>query len=319
MSWTGAGRSGTGISLWDSQGITVQNVTAANRSQPLHSYWDWSSPPTLRNRYLNNNLSNADWGLTVYRDSGIVISNVDFSDSNYGLRLIDVEGVHLDASIGSGFGSVTYPIELHNVHNSTVTGLDVSWAGEGLSGTGIWVGDGSTGNSIAGVQTRQRGVALDIHGDSQIQIADVDFSNSYYGLRLYDVDSVQLNPLIGSGLQTTRFPLELHNVHNSTVTDFDLSWDGDVMNWWETTAISVDAGSTNNRIANVNTSDRGVGLNIDGDNAIQIEGVDFSEFASGCGCSALRASNWTSAWQRLGDQHQSDCARRSARRGDLGT
>ena len=48
VSWTGADRSGTGISLWDSQGITVQNVAAANRGQPLYSYWGASSPPTLR-------------------------------------------------------------------------------------------------------------------------------------------------------------------------------------------------------------------------------------------------------------------------------
>ena len=99
VSWTGAGRSGTGISLWDSQGITVQNVTAANRSQPVRSYWDWSSPPTLGNRYLSNDLSNADWGLIVYQDTQFVASGNNYTGDTNGWELEWMTGLSLTPAI----------------------------------------------------------------------------------------------------------------------------------------------------------------------------------------------------------------------------
>ena len=73
------------------------------------------------------------------------------------------------------------------MHGVVISGLDLSWTGEAPGGWGISVGPGSTANRIDGVAVEQREYAIEIHGDTQIQIAGVDFSDSYYGLRLFDV------------------------------------------------------------------------------------------------------------------------------------
>ena len=214
-------------------------------------------------------------GLEVNGDSEIVITGVDFAgDDGGGLALFNVDGVTLDDTIGFGFGAVFgCAIELHNVHNSTISGLDVSWAGDGQVGYGIWASEGSSNNLIEDVAVEQRLYGLEIHGDSQIQIADVDFSDSYYGLRLFDVEEVHLDGSIGGGFGTVTYPIELYNSVDSIISGIDVSWTGKARLSGPGSDWVRGGGATGSRTSK--PKDRGFSLTTD--SQIEISGVDFSE------------------------------------------
>ena len=101
-------------------------------------------------------------------DSAIQITNVDFSGSWCGLGVWNVNGLVLRGPLGTGMDAVSgYGVALHNVRNSVISDIDVSWSGEGNQGTGIVEQDGSTNNQIVDVNAANRNVALEIVGDSQ--------------------------------------------------------------------------------------------------------------------------------------------------------
>ena len=192
VSWTEAGLPGTGISLLDSQGITVQNVAAANRGQPLYSYWGASSPPTLGNRYLNNDLSHADWGLTIYGDTQFVASGNDYTGDTNGWNLYCMTGLSLtSAKFETAVGQVPgTAIALSYSTNSAIDGLDVSWPGAGRSGTGISLWD-SQDITVQHVAAANRSTPLRSYCDWSSpptlgnRYLSNDLSNADWGLIVY--------------------------------------------------------------------------------------------------------------------------------------
>ena len=81
--------------------------------------------------------------LLIDGDSLVQISDVDFSGGDHGLYLANIDGLVLDHQFGTGLDSVYWDaLALHNVHNSVISSLDLSWGGEGAVGTGVWIGDG---------------------------------------------------------------------------------------------------------------------------------------------------------------------------------
>ena len=109
-------------------------------------------------------------------DSAIQISNLDVAGSWCGLGVWNVDGLVFTGPVGSGWGTVWGDaIQLHNVRNSTISDLDVSWTGDGTAGTGIWTGDGSLNNRIENVEVAKQSnaVALDIDGDRLVKILGV--------------------------------------------------------------------------------------------------------------------------------------------------
>ena len=115
---------------------------------------------------------------------------------------------------------------------------------------GIWV-DGGSNNRIDQIKARRRDTALYVDGDSQIKISDVDttgsgvglflanigtdnevqiasvnFSQNYCGIRLWNIDGLKLINSIGSGFGSDyAYAIELHNVHKSVVSGVDVSLD----------------------------------------------------------------------------------------------
>ena len=154
---------------------------------------------SANNQIVNVNAANRNVALDIAGDSQVLIAGVNFSDSIIGLRLYNVEGVQLGVTTGMGWDTEPYrTIELHNVRNAKISDINLSWT-RGLGGTGISVTDGSSGNTIRDVGAAHRSYSLDIHGDSQIEIENVDFTGSYFGLHLYNVSGVHFDPSI-SGL-----------------------------------------------------------------------------------------------------------------------
>src|SRR5207245_463416 len=113
VSWTGAGRSGTGLILSSSSNNTIEHVTASNRLDGIF-FNGFSSGNTVRqnnvsasrtgidaestgqgNRYLGNDLTNAGegWAMVIHHDRQFVVSANNFTGSAYGLLLVDMDGV----------------------------------------------------------------------------------------------------------------------------------------------------------------------------------------------------------------------------------
>ena len=119
----------------------------------------------LGNQFLNNDLSDAgSWGLTVRYDSQFVSVGNDFTNCANGVWLGFVDGMTLSSSAGFELDVSTVAglgLSLNGVTNSTLDGLDLSYAGSGASGNGLRLG-GSDSNTLSNltVSGRNNGIVL---------------------------------------------------------------------------------------------------------------------------------------------------------------
>ena len=184
LSWTGEGKSGTGIDMLSSSGNTIEYVTATDRQTGLRigryryeTYLDDSSGNTIQsndfsgasycgidawyggglgNRYQNNDLSNADdWAMAIGRDTEFEVSGNNFDGSKNGLRLYHMDsitfGAH-DVDLHEVSGTA---LHFNSVNNSVISGLDVSWNGQTPSGIGIEL-ISSSNNTVENVTATNR-------------------------------------------------------------------------------------------------------------------------------------------------------------------
>ena len=221
LSWVGDGKSGTGIVLAGSSDNIIEDIVATNRGTGLRiggGWWGECNRNTIRgndfsasaggiyhgdetngqgNQYLNNNLSATYTALSIWGDTQFVIAGNNFSNSGNGIVLTGMNGLvlddsaptataHLDADLSTVTGTA---LDLTLVSNSHVSGLDLSWAGGGRSGTGI-VLVGSSDNIIEGVVATNRNVGLEMLGTGwwgenfNNTIRKNDFSNTGLGIDL---------------------------------------------------------------------------------------------------------------------------------------
>ena len=186
VSWTGAGESGMGIDLWESNSGTIEYVTATNRQVGLKmrrsgdnviQHNDFSGAGTWAiqtnadttgtgNQYLHNNLSDSANGVSLSYEVGMTLSGDSFN-------MAGIPGMGL---------------ELHRVSNSQISGLDVSWTGAGISGTGILVGS-SSNNTIEQVTVMNRTFGVDLVSSSAAAVECTSILENATGVRIKGASS----------------------------------------------------------------------------------------------------------------------------------
>ena len=170
VSWAGETPTGTGIRLAGSDNI-IENITATNRHDGLlvlgvrndntiqgsnfsgagrYAIGPQSTHGAQGNKYFGNDLSGAgSWALFIIGDREFEVSGNDLTDSANGVSLSGIDGSLLpsdDLVISPAAGPGQLDIDVSTipgtglglgVSNATISGLDVSWAGETPTGTGI--------------------------------------------------------------------------------------------------------------------------------------------------------------------------------------
>jgi hypothetical protein len=82
--YTGAGWTSTGILIFESDGVFVQNNTVTGSQTGIGiEAWDWVAPSADNNKVVNNDIIGADWGITViaYSFNGYSIGNPTANDN----------------------------------------------------------------------------------------------------------------------------------------------------------------------------------------------------------------------------------------------
>ncbi len=145
-------------------------------------------------------------GVYLLNSSNNTIENVIATNRSIGIHLSGTSGDNLiqqnDLSGAGSYGIRTY-------YN---TGQGNRYFNNNLSGAGAW--------------------SLEIHNDPEFEVFENDFSGSYGGLKLGNIDGVNISPAAGPGQAVidvstvTSTGLQLSYVTNSQVSGLDLSWSG---------------------------------------------------------------------------------------------
>ncbi|MFT5327290.1 MAG: parallel beta-helix repeat protein, partial [Planctomycetaceae bacterium] len=140
------------------------------------------------NQYVSNDLSGVgDYGLYVSEDDQFVISDNDFTGSSGGVRLANMSDVILTPSSTfdidiSTAGTSHAALSLVNIVNSTVMGMDLSFAAASRQGVGLEITDGSQITvEAASVFGRATGVRVINSTDNLIHCSQI--SNNDLGIR----------------------------------------------------------------------------------------------------------------------------------------
>ena len=194
LSWSGD-RSGGGLRLNRCSENMIEDVTIVNRFDAVQlsggsgntirnnvltgaAYAILSSATGGANRFLANDLSGASrFGLMIYDDPQFEVAGNDFSDGG-GIGLARMNGLVLapgpqfDVDLSTASGTA---LELNGVTNSHVSGLDLSWKGDSLSGTGVYMLNCSN-VTIDNVRANDRAFGINMGGVFASTISDVETS-----------------------------------------------------------------------------------------------------------------------------------------------
>ncbi len=296
------------------QGVTIENVNASNHNTGIQLQAG-GYDLTL----TGNDLSNDNTGL--YLDSfsqssfttPVIASGNTVTGDSTGFQLFNMSGLFIGTSgtgiivnnAADGFQTVAnIPLYIHNLTGSTISGLDLSYSGNGRNGMGIFsdanVGQGVTienvnaSNRNAGIQLQaggydltltgndlandNTGLYLDSFGHSSFTTPVIASGNNVAddstGFQLFNMSGLFIGTS-GTGIivnnaadgfqTTTGMALYIRNLPNSTISGLDLSYSGLSR---EGTGIYSDSylgsGVT---IQNVNTANRSNGLLLQGGGA----------------------------------------------------
>ena len=149
----------------------------------------------LGNEYLDNDVTNsgsgsAHFAIQISNDPQFVVSGNNFTGSQGGLRLMNMDGITLSPTSGNfdgniGLGTVSFTaLELNRVNHATVAGLDLSWTGTGRSGTGIRLAS-SSNNTAERITIANRSGGISMSGSSQSnQVSCSSILNNNYGVSI---------------------------------------------------------------------------------------------------------------------------------------
>lgn len=215
LSFAGASQSGYGIFADGTHhNMTITGVTATNRSTGFR-LGNAGQDLTLTNNNLSNN------GLALYLKGfsdgsdintvPVIATGNTFTGSMSGIELYEMTN-QVVATSGTGIivantdgltDATLTALRLSDMNGLTVSSLDLSYAGAGRSGTGIYA-DGTNHNmTITGVRAtgRNRGFRIGNAGQDLV-LTNNDLSNTNYGLFLrgyYDGDDADTVPVVASG------------------------------------------------------------------------------------------------------------------------
>ena len=213
LSWSGGTPTGYGIYLSNSSNNVITEITATSRANAAHiigtytgnviqscdlsgsgGYGILAAGHGSANKYLNNNLANSAYvAIQVSADTQFEVAGNNFLDSRFGLVLAGLTGavVTPDAVPGQARADIDVStvsdrgLILGSVTNSTIRGLDLSWAGAGSSGWGV-VMSHSHDNTIEDITATNRNTGLQFLYENRANtVQNSDFSGAVYGINFY--------------------------------------------------------------------------------------------------------------------------------------
>ena len=170
VSWTGEGKSGVGIDMRSCDSNTIEDVIATNRAIGIHV--DWYGGDSSDNTFQHNNFSGAaSWAMSAYDSRGVgnTYFHNNLSNSTNGVQFSRIDGLSLTADSFDFSAIPGTALYLVSVNNSTISGLDVSWTGEGKSGTGILI-SGSSGITLEALTVSGRATGVSIASASDVAV-----------------------------------------------------------------------------------------------------------------------------------------------------
>ncbi|MGZ0173121.1 MAG: right-handed parallel beta-helix repeat-containing protein [Planctomycetales bacterium] len=144
----------------------------------------------LGNQFIDNDLSDSNWGLRIGGDTQFVATGNDFTNNANGIDLRSMDGISLtpsetfdiDVSSVTGIG-----LSLFDVTNSTIDGLDLSYVGGSTSGTGLQLNSSrnntSDNNTISNLTVGNRVTGARLLRSSNTLIHCSQITNNNTGLR----------------------------------------------------------------------------------------------------------------------------------------
>ena len=247
LSWTGDTPIGRGLQLPYGSGNTVRNVVSTNRKFGIEVY---SSHDNL---IETNTLSGGSQGVTIYSSTGNTSTGNTVRNNDVSNSLSGGIVVYGDSSNNL--------IELNNASGSLY----------GILARSVGSGNQYLSNDLS--QTTN--YALEILNETLFVVSGNDFSNSFGGVRLGNMDGLDLSPnpdfdidVSTTGHAASTGALALSNMSNSTISGFDLSAMSPAA---QGGAGLVIGGGANNLIEALTIVDRspGVFLNSTSDNTIR--------------------------------------------------
>ena len=177
----------------------------------------------LGSRVLNNDLSNSiSRAVYISQDHLFEIAGNSFTGSERGLELAQMDSISLTPADVDLTGISERALFLHDVTNSTVSGLDLSWSGATANGYGLWL-DGSSNNTIENITATNRGEGIHLYSSSDNVIRQSDLTGATnVGISLvWDCDD---NIIEGNTVNSSsRGVWVQQNSDGNTIRDNDLS------------------------------------------------------------------------------------------------
>ena len=208
----------SGITLGGTSGSNIiRNNDASGSRRGIYA-----DSTGLANQYLDNDVSSTSYfAMRISNDTQFVVSGNDFTDAARGLQLANMSGLTLDSARLpddlSTTGKTAYDpaLELNNVTDSTIDGLDLSSDGATRHGRGLSISGGS-GNTIQNVTVSNRSYGIYVSGANDMLIRGSQIVGSSSGVVIVG-DS--------SGIR-----IQGNSIHSSVGLGIDLSRDGVTLN-----------------------------------------------------------------------------------------
>lgn len=169
---TVSGSDSVGIYLYDAPTVegklpdnpTSDNIIQNNIASGANTGIFGQTFDGLHNQYVNNDVSSSGYfGIAIINDVEFVLGGNNYTDSAGGLQLRNMNGLTLDSTrlpeVLTTAGTSGPALQLTNMTNTTVDGLDLSWDGDGQQGKGLVISGGS-GNTITGVTATDRAFGI---------------------------------------------------------------------------------------------------------------------------------------------------------------
>ena len=194
LSWPGGARSGTALGVTGSSLITVTNVAATNRVTGIafNGITDvWLEGNDLSGNTTALSLVNVQQGVLP---GGLWVADNSYVDSVIGLSIQTAQNVIVSDGSAPGTNVVVAPadgltatagvaLNLYQVNNAMVTGLDLSWSGGARSGTGLQVRASSL-ITTTNLTANNRVTGITFNNNTDLWVEDNDLAGNHTALNL---------------------------------------------------------------------------------------------------------------------------------------
>ena len=254
LSWTAdSTRRGTGLHVdAGSDNLTIEDLTASTRRRGIYVHGG-SDVRVYDNDLSNSGVSTNEAALQLHTITaaslvgGIEVYGNDFSDSGYGVSLVNLSnlvisdgsaaGTNVNLTDGGSLSTVGthtlntvsgMPLYIHNVDDTTVDSLDLSWAKTATrTGYGFHSNSSSDNLTIQNLtaSTRRRGIY--VNGGTDVRAYNNDVSNSGVStneaaLQLQSIAAATLSggiEVYGNDFSDSSYGVSLNNFSGLVISD----------------------------------------------------------------------------------------------------